>query len=71
MIGSGGTVAPERFQYLLWTVVAIAGFLLLILRTDPGSLTELPKIPDSLLLLTGVSSAGYLGESWCAAQAPS
>jgi hypothetical protein len=59
-VSTGGLVAGERFQYFVWTLVGCLGFLAIILRTDPASLTELPSIPATFLTLMGVSSAGYL-----------
>jgi hypothetical protein len=61
LISVGGLVSPERFQFFLWTCVSIAAFLFSALRMDPLQINELPKIPDSLLTLSGVSSAGFLG----------
>ena len=70
LITTGGVVSPERFQFLLWTLVAIAGFVLLLLRTDPGTSTDLPKVPDSLLILSGISAACYLGGKLVRAPGP-
>jgi len=33
-ITSGGIVAPERLQYLIWTLIGIGGFLSLLLAAD-------------------------------------
>jgi hypothetical protein len=60
-ITTGGVVAPERFQFLVWTVVGAAAFLFLIVWPDPGQLQDLPKIPTEFLSLMGISSFGYLG----------
>lgn len=60
-ISTGGVVAPERLQFLLWTVVAVGGFLYSVLFADPLTLKDLPAIPAGLIALTGISSAGYLG----------
>jgi hypothetical protein len=60
-ISSGGMVVGERFQFFVWTLVGCLGFMFLLLRTDPATLTELPKVPDNFLYLMGFSSAGYLG----------
>ncbi|HVJ20514.1 MAG TPA: hypothetical protein VM686_34110 [Polyangiaceae bacterium] len=60
MICTGGVVSPERFQFLLWTLVGIAAFLFSVVQADAASLTELPALPDGLLMLSGVSAAGYL-----------
>src|SRR5207247_183786 len=45
----------------IWTVVAIGSFLLAVRLSDPTSVSTLPGIPERLLLLSGVSAAGYLG----------
>jgi len=60
-ISSGGMVVGERFQFFVWTLVGCLGFVFLLMRTDPATLTELPKVPDNFLYLMGFSSAGYLG----------
>ncbi len=61
LISVGGLVSPERFQFFLWTCVSILAFLFSALRMDPLEINVLPAIPDSLLTLSGVSSAGFLG----------
>lgn len=60
-ICSGGVVLPERFQFFLWTIVSSFGVLALILASDPVTITALPKLPEGMLYLMGLSSAGYLG----------
>ncbi len=57
----GGKVVPERVQFFLWTVVSLVVFLMIIIGSDPGSVSDLPKIPDGFLYLMGISAAGYLG----------
>lgn len=69
-ISSGGLVIGERFQFVLWTLVSGFGFVTLLLFTDAGHLLELPKIPDTLLYLTGVSAAGYVGGRLVRKQGP-
>jgi hypothetical protein len=61
LISAGGIVQPERVQLLVWTLVAIVSFLLVVLRSDPTSISNLPGIPERLLWLSGVSTFGYLG----------
>jgi hypothetical protein len=58
---TGGIVAPEKFQFLLWTVLGVAAFTFAVLETDVGHMTALPNIPHNLLYLMGVSSFGFLG----------
>ncbi len=60
-VTSGGLVAAERVQFFVWTLVGIAGFVFLIVFSDPGRIEELPKIPEGFLYLMGISSLGYLG----------
>ena len=59
-ISSGGVVVAERFQFFVWTIVGVLGFIALVLASDPALLEKLPSIPDNFLALMGVSSAGYL-----------
>jgi hypothetical protein len=59
-VTTGGLVAGERFQYFVWTLVGCLGFLGIVLSADPASLTQMPDIPATFLILMGVSSAGYL-----------
>jgi hypothetical protein len=61
LISTGGVVSPERLNFLCWTAVAIASFLSAVLLQDPRQMQQLPGIPGNLLLLSGVSAAGYLG----------
>jgi hypothetical protein len=60
-VTSGGVVAPERFQFFVWTLVGGLTFLFLILSSDPCAVKELPAIPPGFLQLMGISSLGYLG----------
>jgi hypothetical protein len=57
----GGVVVAERFQFLIWTLLGTAGFICFIWFGDPGSIKDLPQIPQGFLSLMGLSSAGYLG----------
>jgi hypothetical protein len=61
LITSGGVVAPERLQFLLWTVLGVIAFLFYTLAIGPDEITELPPIPRGFLELMGISSAGYIG----------
>jgi hypothetical protein len=60
-ITSGGVVAPDRLQMLLWTLFGVGAFFVAVLQQHPGTMAELPAIPEHLLYLMGLSSAGYLG----------
>lgn len=70
LLSSGGVVSPERFTYLLWTIVAIATFLLNVWNVDSMVLNDLPKIPQGLLALSGLSSAAYLGGKFARGAGP-
>jgi len=61
LITMGGVVAPDRVQYLVWTIVGAIGYMLTIHSLDPRQISTLPSIPTSLLVLGGVSAAGYVG----------
>lgn len=60
-ISSGGVVIAERFQFFVWTIVGVLGFLGLLFAADPAAISVLPKIPDQFLGLMGVSALAYLG----------
>lgn len=60
-ITSGGVVAPDRLQMLLWTLFGVGAFLIVVLEQHPGRITDLPSVPEGLLYMMGLSSAGYLG----------
>jgi hypothetical protein len=59
-ITSGGVVAPDRLQFVVWTIVGIFTFLGIVVMSDPRSINDLPPIPTGFLELMGISSAGYL-----------
>jgi hypothetical protein len=69
-ISSGGVVMPERFQFFVWTLVGVLGFVTIVLSTDPGQLATLPTIPNNFSLLMGVSSLGYLAGKTVRAPGP-
>jgi hypothetical protein len=60
-ITSGGVVAPDRFQMFVWTILGVGAFAYSVLQKSPGLITELPTVPNNLLVMMGISSAGYLG----------
>jgi hypothetical protein len=60
LITSGGVVAPDRLQYLIWTIVGVAAFVGTTLAISPSEILTLPEIPDGFLTLMGISSAGYV-----------
>lgn len=59
-ITAGGLVVAERFQFFIWTLLGAVTFLFFTLSSDPATLRDLPKIPDSFLQIMGISSLGYL-----------
>jgi len=61
LITTGGVVAPERFQFLVWTILGILVFLSIVFLQDPGNIKDLPTVPMGFLQLMGISSFGYLG----------
>lgn len=61
LITSGGVVAPERVQFLAWTVIGWMSFLFYTFAVGPDHLTKLPSVPDGFIQIMGASSLGYLG----------
>lgn len=57
---TGGVVAPDRLQFLIWTIIGIGTFLSIVWQSDPRSIDGLPTIPPGFMQLMGLSSAGYL-----------
>jgi hypothetical protein len=57
---SGGAVALDRVQQLVWTLLAGLGFVAITLQMYYRSMV-LPDIPEQLIALMGLSSLGYLG----------
>ncbi|MXV50313.1 hypothetical protein GS399_04960 [Pedobacter sp. HMF7647] len=51
-------ISLHRFQNFAWTVIAITVYLYKASQTTKGG--ELPELSDTLLALTGISSATYL-----------
>jgi hypothetical protein len=60
-ITTGGIVAPERFQFLVWTLIGIGSFMMIVFLSPPISIQDLPPVPDGFLQLMGISAAGYVG----------
>ena len=62
LITSGGVVAPERVQFLVWTILGALGFLFYTFVSHlPTTIQVLPDIPDGFKYLMGASSLGYVG----------
>jgi hypothetical protein len=60
-VTTGGLVVPERFQFLVWTLIACVGFLALLVAKDPATIDGFPAIPDGVLYVMGVSTVAYVG----------
>ena len=58
---SGGVAAADRVQMLVWTLLGVGLFIMTVLQHRPGEIETLDTVPEGLLLLMGISSAGYLG----------
>ena len=59
-VTSGGVVAAERIQFLIWTLIGVGAFVFLTLSIEPGRIENLPSVPERFLYLMGISSFGYL-----------
>lgn len=49
-----------KFQMFGWTVVAIVIYSFLFLNDLRANIESLPLVPESIVILTGLSQAGYL-----------
>jgi hypothetical protein len=70
LIMTGGVVAADRVQFLAWTFASTLAFLVAVVIADPGTIETLPRIPEGLLWLSGLSGAGYLGGKVARGSAP-
>lgn len=70
LISAGGVVIPERFQFLIWTIITCVGYMALVLLQDAATINGFPPIPDGLLLLTGLSAGTYAGSKMLRAPGP-
>jgi hypothetical protein len=61
LVTSGGAVAPDRVQMLVWTFIAVGMFIAAVWVQEPATIKGLPEIPSTLMQLMGLSSLGYLG----------
>jgi hypothetical protein len=61
LVTSGGAIAPDRVQMLVWTFIAVGMFIAAVLAQAPSKIQGLPEIPTTLMQLMGLSSLGYLG----------
>jgi len=61
LVTSGGAIAPDRVQMLVWTFIAVGMFIAAVWSQNPATTNGLPEIPSTLMQLMGLSSIGYLG----------
>lgn len=61
LVSSGGVLAPDRAQYLAWTVIGCIGYILVVLKASPDALMDLPKVDDTILQAMGLSALVYVG----------
>ena len=54
------TLDTMKFQMFGWTLIAILIYGYLFLSSISASMTELPTVPESIVVLTGLSQGGYL-----------
>ena len=50
-----------KFQMFGWTIIAIFIYSWLFLSNLGSETASLPLVPQSIVILTGLSQAGYLG----------
>jgi hypothetical protein len=60
-VTSGGVAAPERVQMFLWTTFGVLAFTIAAAKVAPAEVKGVPQVPETLMYLMGLSSAGYLG----------
>ncbi len=69
-VTSGGVVAADRVQLLVWTLLGVGLFCVSALKYAPGTIRELDPVPDGILFMMGLSAAGYLGGKFARKQGP-
>jgi hypothetical protein len=57
LLTSGGVIAPERVQFLLWSVIGSLSFLAFTFFVGPADITALPRVPDGFWQISGISAA--------------
>ena len=70
LISVGGSVLPDRLQFLAWTIIGVFVYTFTVLSQNPGVISDLPIIPPGFLQLSGVSAVGYLGGKLVRAPGP-
>jgi hypothetical protein len=58
ILSDAGGISLHRFQNFTWTLIAIIIYLYKVFQIQTGC--DLPELSDTLLALTGISSATYL-----------
>jgi hypothetical protein len=58
MLSDDNGISLHRFQNLVWTIIAMTIYINKVYNTTTGCV--LPELSDTLLALTGISSATYL-----------
>jgi len=58
ILSDANGISLHRFQNFAWTIIAVAVYLYKVSQISSGC--ELPELSDTLLALTGISSATYL-----------
>ncbi len=60
LVVHGGVIALERIQQLAWNAIVGIAFIVIVIATYPTTPLSLPNIPSELLVLMGISAAGYV-----------
>jgi hypothetical protein len=60
LLSSGGVLAADRAQFLIWTLVGVGGFLFILLRELPERIAKLPDIDPNLFGAMGLSALVYV-----------
>jgi hypothetical protein len=60
ILSDEGGISIHRFQNVVWSMIAITVYLSILIHTHTTP-AKLPTLDTTLLVLTGLSSVGYLG----------
>jgi hypothetical protein len=61
LVSSGGMLAADRAQLLVWTLIGCCGYVLVVLRNPTEAIDKLPMLNLDLLNAMGISSLVYVG----------
>jgi hypothetical protein len=61
LVSTGGVLAPDRAQFLAWTIIGCIGYVVLVLKQQPEMLTVLPELREELVSVMGLSALVYVG----------